>query len=74
VPLLVGVGIGDTLANVFVAIASTHGAIGIVAVLSALYPIATVLLARLVLDERLTTPKRVGGVTAIAGAVLVAAG
>jgi drug/metabolite transporter (DMT)-like permease len=73
-PLLVGVGVGDTLANVFVAIASTHGSIGIVAVLSALYPIVTVLLARLVLDERLTTPKRVGGVTAIAGAVLVAAG
>ena len=57
-----------------VAIASTHGSVGIVAVLSALYPIVTVLLARLFLDERLTTPRRVGGVIAIAGAVLVAAG
>jgi drug/metabolite transporter (DMT)-like permease len=73
-PLLVGVGIGDTLANVLVAIASTHGSIGIVAVLSALYPIATVVLARLFLDERLVTSKRVGGVVAIGGAVLVAAG
>ena len=42
--------------------------------LSALYPIVTVLLARLYLDERLTTPKRVGGAVAISGAVLVAAG
>jgi drug/metabolite transporter (DMT)-like permease len=73
-PLLVGVGVGDTLANVLVAIASTQGSVGIVAVLSALYPIVTVLLARLFLEERLTTPKRVGGVIAISGAVLVAAG
>ena len=73
-PLLVGIGVGDTLANVLVAVASTHGSVGIVAVLSALYPIVTVLLARLFLEERLTTPKRVGGVVAISGAVLVAAG
>jgi len=73
-PLLVGIGVGDTLANVLVAIASTHGSVGIVAVLSALYPIVTVLLARLFLEERLTTPKRVGGVVAVSGAVLVAAG
>jgi drug/metabolite transporter (DMT)-like permease len=73
-PLLVGIGVGDTLANVLVAVASTHGAIGIVAVLSATYPIVTVLLARLFLEERLTTSKRAGGVVAISGAVLVAAG
>lgn len=73
-PLVVAVGVGDTLANVLVAIASTRGSVGIVAVLSAMYPIVTVLLARLVLDERLTAPKRVGGVVAIGGAVLVAAG
>jgi drug/metabolite transporter (DMT)-like permease len=73
-PLLVGIGVGDTLANVLVAIASTRGSIGIVAVLSATYPIVTVLLARLFLEERLTRSKRVGGVVAISGAVLVAAG
>ena len=73
-PLLVGIGVGDTLANVLVSVASTRGSVGIVAVLSALYPIVTVLLARLFLDERLTRPKRVGGVVAISGAVLVAAG
>lgn len=73
-PLLIAIGVGDTLANVLVAIATTQGSVGIVAVLSAMYPVVTVLLARLFLDERLTTSKRVGGAVAIGGAVLVAAG
>ncbi|MGH3136726.1 MAG: EamA family transporter [Gaiellaceae bacterium] len=73
-PLLAVVGLVDTLANVLVATATTHGAAGIVAVLSALYPIVTVILARFVLHERLSTTKRVGGGVALAGAALVAAG
>jgi drug/metabolite transporter (DMT)-like permease len=73
-PLLVGVGVFDTGANVFVAAATTHGAAGIVAVLSALYPVVTVVLAWLVLGERLGPAKRAGGVVALAGAACVAAG
>jgi drug/metabolite transporter (DMT)-like permease len=73
-PVLVGVGAFDTGANVCVAFATTKGAAGIVAVLSALYPIVTVVLARLVLDERLSVARRAGGVTALAGAALIAAG
>jgi drug/metabolite transporter (DMT)-like permease len=73
-PLLVGVGAFDTGANVCVAFATTKGAAGIVAVLSALYPVVTVVLARIVLAERLSTGRRVGGSVAIAGAALVAAG
>jgi drug/metabolite transporter (DMT)-like permease len=73
-PMLVGVGVFDTGANVFVAAATTHGAAGIVAVLSALYPVVTVVLAWLVLGERLSATKRAGGVVALAGAGLVAAG
>jgi drug/metabolite transporter (DMT)-like permease len=73
-PLLIGVGVFDTAANVFVATATTHGAAGIVAVLSALYPVVTVVLAWLVLGERLSPAKRAGGVVALGGAALVAAG
>lgn len=73
-PTLVAIGIFDTGANVLVAAATTHGAAGIVAVLSALYPVVTVLLARIVLGERLSASRRLGGVVAIAGAALVAAG
>lgn len=72
--LLVGVGVFDTGANVSVAFASTEGAVGIVAVLSAMYPIVTVVLARLVLAEQLSVTRRAGGVLALAGAALVAVG
>lgn len=73
-PMLMAIGLFDTAANVAVAFATTKGAAGIVAVLSALYPVVTVLLARLVLGEKLTAAKRAGGVVALAGAALVAAG
>jgi drug/metabolite transporter (DMT)-like permease len=73
-PMLVGVGVFDTSANVFVAAATTYGAVGIVAVLGSLYPVVTMLLAWLVLGERLGASKRAGGGVALAGAALVAGG
>lgn len=74
VPLLLGIGVFDTGANVLVAIATTHGAAGIVGVLSALYPVVTIVLARVVLGERLSAARRAGGAVALTGAALVAAG
>ncbi|HEU0247097.1 MAG TPA: DMT family transporter [Gaiellaceae bacterium] len=73
-PTLVAIGVVDTMANVLVAAATTKGAVGIVAVLSSLYPVVTVVLARVVLGERLSGARRIGGVAALTGAVLVAAG
>ena len=73
-PQLVGVGVFDTSANILVAAATTAGAVGIVAVLSSLYPITTVVLAWLILGERLGPSKRIGGGVALVGAALVAAG
>jgi uncharacterized membrane protein len=73
-PLLLAIGAFDTGANIVFAQASTEGAIGIVAVLSALYPVVTVALARLVLHERLSVGRRTGGGLALAGAAFVAAG
>jgi drug/metabolite transporter (DMT)-like permease len=74
IPALLAVGAFDTGANVCVAFATTKGSAGIVAVLSALYPIVTLVLARLVLAERLSAARRIGGVTALAGAAVVASG
>ncbi len=73
-PTLAAVGIIDTFANVLVAAAMTQGAAGIAAVLSSLYPLVTIVLARLVVGERLSVPKRVGGLVALTGAAFVAAG
>jgi drug/metabolite transporter (DMT)-like permease len=73
-PLVVAVGVFDTGANILVAAATTKGAVGIVAVLSSLYPVVTVVLAWLVLGEHLQATKRIGGAVALAGAALVAAG
>jgi drug/metabolite transporter (DMT)-like permease len=73
-PAIAAVGLFDTTANVLVAFATTYGSAGIVAVLSALYPLTTIVLARVVLGERLDRHRRVGGVLALAGAALVAVG
>ena len=73
-PLLIAVGVFDTCANVLVAAATTRGDVGIVAVLSSLYPVVTVVLAWLVLGEKLSVAKRMGGGVALAGAAFVAAG
>jgi drug/metabolite transporter (DMT)-like permease len=73
-PALLAVGLFDTGANVLVAFAVTKGSAGVVAVLSALYPLATVMLARAVLRERLDATRRAGGLVALGGAALVAAG
>lgn len=72
--LVAAVGLFDTAANVLVAFATTRGPAGVVAVLSALYPVATIVLARLLLGERLDGTRRVGGALALGGAVAVAAG
>ena len=74
VPLVLAVGVFDTGANALIAVATTHGSIGIVAVLSALYPITTILLARAVLHERLGPTRTAGGLIALGGAALIAAG
>ena len=72
--VLVAIGLVDTGANLLVATATTQGAAGIVAILSSLYPIVTIALARIVLAERLDAWKRIGGIVALGGAALVAAG
>lgn len=72
--LITVVAAGDLLANLFFAIASTMGYLSITSVLSSLYPVVTVVLARLVLRERLR-PVQLGGVAVtMAGVALITAG
>jgi drug/metabolite transporter (DMT)-like permease len=73
-PALALVGLGDVGANLAYAIASTRGLVSLIAVLASLYPVVTVLLARVVLRERMRLVQDVGVGAALAGVVLVAAG
>jgi drug/metabolite transporter (DMT)-like permease len=67
------VGLLDTGANGLYAVASTKGLVSVVAVLASLYPIVTVVLARVVLHERLHAVQRIGAATALAGVALISA-
>ena len=65
-------GVLDTFANVAVLLAVRHGSLAVVAVIVALYPASTVLLARLTLGERLTRSQAAGLGGAAAAVVLLA--
>jgi drug/metabolite transporter (DMT)-like permease len=72
--MLALVGVLDILANGLFALAATKGLVSVVSVLASLYPVITVLLARVVLKERLRGVQRLGAVLALAGAALISAG
>ena len=71
---VVGVGLLDVTANSLFALASTHGLLAIVSVLGSLYPVPAVVLAHVVLGERISTLQRAGVVVALLGVGMVAAG
>ena len=68
-----GAGAIDVIANICYVAATRTGAFGLAVVLASLYPGVTVLLARVVLGERLRRIQRVGLALAAVGIVLVAA-
>jgi len=67
-------GVLDVGANAIYVLALQIGLLSVVSVLGSLYPAATVLLARFVLAERLRPMQKVGMVTAILAAALLALG
>ena len=68
------VGIFDTSANVLFVLAASLGNLAVVSVLASVYPVSTVILARLVLGERLALRQGSGVVLALAGVSLMAVG
>lgn len=72
-PLMV-VGVGAASANLLYGLASQLGYLSITAALASLYPVVTVLLAWLVLRERLLQIQYAGVAVALAGVVLVSIG
>ena len=68
------VGLCDVAANALFALASGRGLLSIVSVLGSLYPVMTVLLAHIVLGERLTRLQIAGVGIALIGVAAVSAG
>jgi drug/metabolite transporter (DMT)-like permease len=64
----------DLGANGLYAVATRHGLLSEVAVASSLYPLATVILARAVLGERVHRMQELGIAAAVAGVAMIAAG
>jgi uncharacterized membrane protein len=73
-PVIVGTGVLDITANSFYFFGVGTGLVSLVAVLASLYPAGTVVLARVVLDERLSRHQVAGMALAVAGAALIAVG
>ena len=70
-PVIVACGAIDMLANALYLIAVREGPLGLVATLASLYPASTVLLARVVLRERLQPVQSIGLACAAAAIVMI---
>ena len=68
------IGVLDVIALTLLAEATTRGLISVVSVIASLYPVATVVLAQLILREHVTAAQRVGVAFAFAGVGLVTVG
>jgi drug/metabolite transporter (DMT)-like permease len=71
---LLTIGLLDVTANALFAAAANEGLVSVVAVLGSLYPVVTILLARMVLHDRVQRLQQVGVVTALVGVAFIAAG
>jgi len=73
-PLLALIGLGDMFGNLLFAASASHGLVSITSVLASLYPIVTVILARIVLKERVARSQELGVAFTLAGVALISAG
>jgi drug/metabolite transporter (DMT)-like permease len=71
---IAAIGVFDQLATLLFVLATGRELLSVVGVLAALYPAVTVLLARVVLRERLTRAQDAGVLVALAGVVALAVG
>ena len=71
---VLAVGLADVTANVLFAFASAHALLALVSVLGSLYPVVTVLLAHVLLGERLTRTQQAGVALALTGVAVIAGG
>jgi drug/metabolite transporter (DMT)-like permease len=73
-PWLALIGFGDMFGNLLFAASSASGLVSITSVLASLYPIVTVVLARIILSERVARSQEAGIGLTLAGVALISAG
>jgi drug/metabolite transporter (DMT)-like permease len=73
-PLAIGCGLLDMLANGLYLVATRGGALSVIVTLASLYPASTVVLARIVLHERLSRLQVAGVLACLAAIVLIVSG
>lgn len=74
VSALLAIGLLDVGATTLFATATTEGLTSLVSVVASLYPVTTIVLAYLVLRERLARPQQLGAAGALGGVALIAGG
>jgi drug/metabolite transporter (DMT)-like permease len=67
-------GLLDSAANALFIAATRYGRLDVASVLSSLYPASTVILARVVLKERISRTQNVGMIGALISVALISAG
>jgi len=72
--VVAAIGLFDVSANALFALAAGHGLLALVSVLGSLYPVMTVVLAHLLLGERLTPTQLAGVGLALAGVAALSVG
>ena len=70
-PLALGTGVLDAAGTVFYVLAKQYTRLDVAAVLSSMYPVSTVLLARLLLNEHVTFPQGIGVALCLVAVVLI---
>lgn len=70
-PLALGTGVLDAAGTVFYVFAKQYTRLDVAAVLSSMYPVSTVLLARLLLNEHVTFAQGIGVALCLAAVVLI---
>lgn len=73
-PAVAAIGLLDLAATGFFTLAFTHGELSLIAVVGALYPVVTVLLAYMILSERLVRHQVFGVLAALSGVAAIASG
>jgi drug/metabolite transporter (DMT)-like permease len=73
-PVLAAIGVLIIVADTLYAASSTKGVLGVVAVLSTLYPVVTIALARVFLGEKLERVQQIGIAIVLGGVIAISAG